>query len=154
MVDLRGYNSDNIEPSRDFEPLPAGKYVAVITESEMKETKSGLGRYLQLLLSIIEGPHRNRTLWVRLNIDNPSRKAKEIAEQQLAAICKALGISKPNDSAELHDLPMTIHVRCKKRPDTNEIVNEVNGFSKRESAASPPPSTGGSSTSSTPPWKR
>jgi len=154
MADLRGFNADNIEPSRDFEPLPAGKYVAVITESEMKETKSGLGRYLQLLLSIIEGPHRNRTLWVRLNLENPSQQATKIAKGQLYAIYEALDVRAPNSSAELHDLPMTIHVRCKKRPDTNEIVNEVNGFSKRESTASPPPSTGGSSTSSTPPWKR
>lgn len=154
MADLRGFNADHIEPSRDFEPIPAGTYVAVITDSEMKETKSGSGRYLQLLLSVIEGPHKNRTLWVRLNIENPSRQAKEIAERQLAEICRALDIRTPNDSVELHNLPMTIHVRCKKRADTGEIVNEVKGFSKREAASPPSSAANPNSTSSTPPWKR
>ena len=47
-----------MEPSSDFEPVPAGKYLAVITESEMKPMKSGSGNYLQLTFEIIDGPHK------------------------------------------------------------------------------------------------
>jgi hypothetical protein len=46
------------EPSSDFEPVPAGKYLAVITESEMKPMKSGSGNYLQLTFAIIDDPHK------------------------------------------------------------------------------------------------
>jgi hypothetical protein len=48
MADLRGFDANQVEPSSDFEPVPAGKYLAVITESEMKPTKAGTGHYLQL----------------------------------------------------------------------------------------------------------
>ena len=45
---------------------------------------------------------------------------------------------------ELHDLPLVITVVCKKRKDTDEIVNEIKGYSKKESpAAIPPPTAGG-----------
>jgi len=33
----------------------------------------------------------------------------------------------PKDSCELHNLPLVIHVRCKKRGDTGEIISEVKG---------------------------
>ena len=49
------------------------------------------------------------------------------------------------------DLPLVIHVRCKKRTDTGEIVNEVKGFSKKDT---PPPVATAPVAGSTPPWKR
>ncbi len=151
MADLRGFNANNIESTNDYEPIPAGCYTAVVINSEMKTTKAGNGRYLQIVLQITEGEHRGRLLWVRFNIQNSNPQAKDIAEKELAALCKAVGVLTPNDSAELHDLPMTIHVRCKKRSDTGEIVNEVKGYSKKES---PPPAQTPASGSTTPPWKR
>jgi len=48
MANLNGFNAHSVEPMADFEPIPAGKYVAVITDSEMKPTKSGNGSYLEL----------------------------------------------------------------------------------------------------------
>ena len=152
MADLRGFDANTVEPSGDFEPIPAGKYQAVITESEMKPTKAGTGHYLQLTFQVIEGPHQNRLLWARLNIDNPNAQARKIAEGELSAICRAVGVLSPNDSVELHNLPLVIHVRCKKRTDTGEIVNEVKGYSKKDSPQ--PPAAGAPAGNSTPPWKR
>jgi hypothetical protein len=62
MADLRGFDANNVEPAGDFEPIPAGKYLAVITDSEMKPTKAGTGNYLQLTFQVIEGPCSNRLL--------------------------------------------------------------------------------------------
>jgi hypothetical protein len=157
MADLRGFDANQVEPTGDFEPVPAGKYLAVITESEMKPTKSGTGSYLQLTFAIIEGNHKGRLLWARLNLDNPNPVAERIAKAELSAICRAVGVMTPTDSADLHDLPLVIHVKCKKRPDTDEIANEINGYYPRsaltESAVKPAsPSTDGKAT--TPPWKR
>ena len=75
MADLRGFDANDVEPSADLEPIPAGKYQAVITESEMKPTKAGNGHYLQLAFQIIEGEYRNRFVWARLNLDNPNATA-------------------------------------------------------------------------------
>ncbi len=79
MADLGNFNANDVEPTTDFEPIPAGKYLAVITDSEMKRTKAGTGHYLQLAFQIIEGPYKNRFLWARLNLDNPNATAVQIA---------------------------------------------------------------------------
>jgi hypothetical protein len=153
MADLRGFDANTVEPAGDFEPIPAGKYLAVITESEMKPTKAGTGNYLQLTFQILEGPYQNRLLWARLNLDNPNETTRKIAQGELSAICRAVGVLAPNDSIELHNLPLVIHVRCKKRNDTGEITNEVKGYSKKESPAATAASAPAKD-KSTPPWKR
>jgi len=150
MADLHGFDANEVEPTTDFEPIPAGKYVAVITESEMKPTKAGTGHYLQLTFQVIEGQYQNRFLWARLNLDNPNATAVQIARAELSAICRAVGVMAPKDSVELHDLPLVIHVRCKKRADTGEIGNEIKGYSKRETTAGHAPQA----QSNVPPWKR
>jgi len=151
MADLHGFDASTVEPAGDFEPIPAGKYLAVITESEMKPTKSGTGQYLQLTFLIVEGPYKGRIQWARLNLDNPNATAVQIARAELSAVCRAVGVLAPKDSVELHNLPLVIHVKCKKRKDTDEITNEVGGYSKKES---PPSTVPAAPVASAPPWKR
>lgn len=152
MADLSGFDANQVEPTGDFEPIPAGKYLAVITESEMKANKAGTGSLLQLTFQVIEGEYQNRLLWARLNLDHPNAVAVQIARADLSAICRAVGVLAPKDSVELHNLPLVIHVRCKKRTDTGEITNEIKGYAKKEQ----PPAAGAApaATNSTPPWKR
>ncbi len=151
MANLNGFNANDVEPNADFEPIPAGRYLAVIVDSGMKPTKAGTGSYLQLTFQIMEGPSKNRFLWARLNLDNPNETARKIAQGELSAICRAVGVLAPNDSCELHNLPLVINVRCKKRSDTNEITNEIKGFAKKES---PPSAHSAPAAGSAPPWKR
>ena len=150
MANLNGFDANTVEPTTEFDPVPAAKYLAVITASEMKATKTGKGSFLELQFQIIEGECANRNVWARLNLDNPNPTAVQIARGQLSAICRAVGVLTPKDSCELHNLPLVIGVKCKKREDTGEMTNEVKGFSKKESPAAParPAST------STPPWAR
>ncbi|GAB4232409.1 MAG: hypothetical protein OHK0028_07850 [Deltaproteobacteria bacterium] len=150
MANLNGFNAANVEPSIDFEPIPAGKYLAVITNSEMKPTKTGSGSYLELCFQIIEGPYKNRLLWSRLNLDNPNKQAVEIARAHLSAICRAVGVIQPKDSIELHNLPLQITVKCKRREDSDEIANEIRGYAKKEAATGQPQQE----TTNTPPWAR
>ena len=150
MANLQGFDANTVEPTTDFDPVPAGKYLAVITESEMKPTKAGTGRYLQLTFEILDGQYKGRHLWARLNLDNPNETAVKIARAELSAICRAVGVMAPNDSVELHNLPLVITVRCKKRSDTGDIQNEIRGYSKKEAAAGQPQQAVGSA----PPWER
>ena len=76
MANLNGFDANNVDPATDFEPLPAGKYIAIITDSQMKPTKSGAGHYLELTFQVIDGPFKNRLLWSRLNLDNPNRAGR------------------------------------------------------------------------------
>ena len=150
MANLSGFDANRVDPASHFDPLPAGKYLAAIIESEMKPTKAGTGQYLALTMQIQEGPHKGRVLWARLNLDNPNATAVQIAQAELSAICRAVGVLAPRDSVELHNLPLVISVRCKKRSDTGEITNEISGYAKRESvvtAAAPV-------NAAAPPWAR
>lgn len=150
MANLNGFNANNVDPAIDFEPIPGGKYLAIITNSEMKPTKSGNGQYLELTFQVIEGPYKNRLLWSRLNLDNPSDMAVQIARAELSAICRAVGVLQPKDSLELHNLPLLVTVKCKKREDTGDVVNEIKAYAKKEAASSQPQQE----TTNTPPWAR
>jgi hypothetical protein len=150
MANLNGFDANNVDPATDFEPLPAGKYIAVITDSEMKPTKAGTGHYLQLTFQVVDGQFKNRLLWSRLNLDNPNRQAVQIAQGELSAICRAVGVLQPKDSVELHDLPLQVTVKCKKREDTGDVVNEIRGYAGKDATAGVPEQE----SSSTPPWAR
>lgn len=121
------FNAEEVEPA-DFTPLPEGKYPVVVSASEMKPTKENTGSYLELELTVIEGAYNGRKVWARLNLENQSATAVKIARQQLSAICRAVGVLTINDSSQLHNRPLLIHVVCKPRSDGNGITNEVKSY--------------------------
>jgi hypothetical protein len=141
------FNAHEVEPSVAFEAVPAGKYIAVIVDSEIKQTKSGNGNYLELTFEITEGEYKGRKVWARLNIDNPNADAVKIARGELSAICRAVNVMTPNDSVDLHNLPLEITVKCKKRDGSDEISNEIKGYAAKATAPSQTPQQSA-------PWKR
>lgn len=160
MAYLNNFDANTVDPASSFDPIPAGKYIAAITESEMKPTKNGNGHYLEMTFDILDGQYKGRKVWARLNLDNPNATAVQIARGELSAICRAVGVMQPQDSIELHNLPLSIKVTCKKRDDTGEITNEIKGYEKKEAALQNSPATpratapAAQATNATPPWQR
>ena len=154
MANLNGFNAHEVEPDASFEAIPAGKYLAAITESEMKPTKNGSGSYLQLAFTILDGEYKNRILWARLNLNNPNATAVKIARSELSAVCHAVGVMQPRDSVELHNLPLVITIKLKKREDTGELVNEIKGYARKDAAGANGQRPQAPVTDNTPPWKR
>jgi hypothetical protein len=152
MPTLDGFNANEVDPNFAFEAIPAGKYVAVIVDSESKPTKNGGGQYLQFTFQIIEGEYKDRLLWSRLNLDNKNATTVRIARAELSAICRAVGVPAPKDSCELHNIPLIVAVGQKKRNDTGEPTNVIKGYAKKDAAAARAPVAAGNG--STPPWKR
>lgn len=159
MADLSGFNADEHEPGgNNFEPMPKGWYTAMITESESKGTKAGDGTYLSLTFEIEDEAYKGRKVWANLNLDNPNPKAVEIAQRNLADICRAVGVMQPRESEELHYKPLGIYLVQKEF--NGETKNEVKGFRALKGApASPPPSAppsskAGTSEKKAPPWQR
>ena len=128
---ILNFNANEVEPSRELDPIPAGKYVAVIVDSEMKDTRAGTGRYLQLEFEITDGEYAGRKLWARLNIENQKAEAVRMARADLSAICRAVNVLTPNDSADLHNLPLVIKVHVRKDKNTGEISNEIRGYESK-----------------------
>ena len=115
-----------------------------------KSTNVNPDTHLELTFQILEGDLKGRQVWARLNLHNPNAQTVKIARGELSAICRAVDVMTPRDSVDLHNLPMVITVRCKKREDTGEISNEVRGYAKREAANGVPQQA----TTDTPPWMR
>mgnify|MGYP001262204893 CR=1 FL=1 len=164
MANLNNFDANQVDPSAQFDPLPAGKYIAVITESEFRPTRAANGRYLQLAFQVVDGPFRGRFVWARLNLENESEMAVKLARGELSSICRAVGIMQPRDSIELHGIPIEITVGLKRRDDTGEFTNIVKGYARRGGGAPASHSASakanggavavGAAPGSTPPWKR
>jgi hypothetical protein len=153
-----GFDSSTVPPQEDFEAVPPGSYTIEIEKAEVKPTKKGDGHYLEVVSSILdEGPYKNRKFWDRMNIDNPSQMAENIARQKLSALVRAVNLSILKDSDELLGKVCAASVKvkdnqneiktykscCKK--DTNQEPQE-RGSKLQETSSSSPPSV--------PPWER
>jgi hypothetical protein len=156
MATLNNFDANQVDPSVALDPLPAGKYLAVISESELKPTKTGGGKYLQLTFQIIDGEFKGRLVWARLNLENKSEMTVKIARGELSAICRAIGVMQPKDSVELHNVPLEINVGLKKRDDNGEFTNVIKGYAKKGGSGSPVSGRApvGVGPGGTPPWKR
>lgn len=127
MVSLDGFDADKVEPNAPREVVPAGDYLAIIKESEKKDTKAGDGAMIKLTLEIIEkGQYEHRKVFDNLNLWNKSEQAKQIAQSTLSAICHAVGVKQPKDTSQLHNKPLCIVVKT--RMYNGEPQNEVAGY--------------------------
>ncbi|MCK6466552.1 MAG: DUF669 domain-containing protein, partial [Phycisphaerae bacterium] len=79
MPTLNNFNAQDVDPNFSFPPIPAGKYLVAITESQMRPTKAGGAQYLQITFQVLEGEYKGRTLWSRLNLDNVNPTTVKIA---------------------------------------------------------------------------
>src|SRR6476620_223407 len=127
------FDANQVEPSTSFDVIPAGKYHVQIVNNEMRNTKTGTGRYLWLELSIMDGQHANKRLFERLNLENQNEKAVEIAQRKLGDICRAIGQMSVTDSEQLHNRSLLATVKVPPEgPDNNSVMraasNEIGGY--------------------------
>ena len=146
MANLAGFDASQVPEQQEFSALPEGQYVVIATASEMKPTKSGTGQFLQFTFEVLDGPQKGRKLWARLNLVNPNQIAVDIAQRELGAICRAVNVIKPSDSAELHNKPMliTVAVEIDDRKRESNIIKKYEPVSAGAAApAAAPASAGG-----------
>ena len=130
MGNLAGFNANNVDTENKFDPVPAGDYVVVVTDSDYGPTNDGNGEKLALDLAIQEPEQfRGRTLWDNLNLVNQNSTAMDIATRQLGQLCLAAGIPEPDDSSELHFKPIVATVAIDKRDKTR---NNIKAYKKIE----------------------
>ena len=123
------FNAANVAPQQSFAPIPAGSYVAQITESEIKPTKNGTGQMMNLTFEVLDGQYKNRKVFGRINVVNQSAEAERIGQSQLSALCHATGVMQLQDTVQLHNKPIKIKVKV--RVDESgkyDDQNEVTGF--------------------------
>lgn len=128
------FDASTVEPSESFDVLPKGKYLGMAVASQIKPTKSGSGEYLEITFEVIDGRFKGRKVWERLNIRNSNKKAEEISQRQLSALCRAIGVLNLSDTDQLHNVPVMLDVDIEQR-EGYDPQNRVKGYSASGSAA-------------------
>lgn len=123
------FDATKIQPSVPFEALPDGEYPVIITDTNEKPTKNGLGSYLEVIMKVIDGEYANRRITDRLNIKNQNETTVEIAHRQLSAICYVTGELLLQDTQQLHGKPFRVIVAKVPRNDKpDQMTNEIRGY--------------------------
>ena len=118
------FNAAEIDTtSRDA--IPSGTYEAVVTDSEMKATKNGLGMGINLTFEILsDGPAKGRKVFVWINYEHPKAEAQRIGREELASLCKAVGVDNLTDTNQLHNLPLMVTVGVDRNDPTRNVVKK------------------------------
>jgi hypothetical protein len=147
----------DLAPAQSYELIPAGWYTAVITEAELKPTKSGTGEYIKLRYDITGPSSQGRVVFSNLNIKNPNAKAEEIGRQQLGEMMRALGLSAVSDTDQLINGHLTIKVDVRPASGDYNAQNEVKGWKSHTGSLPPQPkpdAPAGAPGKASPPWAR
>jgi hypothetical protein len=125
-IDMEGVEESG---TGEYALLPDGKYLAIMTKSEVVPTKAGTGEMLKATFTIFDEKYAGRLVFHNFNIKNASEKAQQIGLGQLKSCYLAMGLKGlPADSSELHDLPLIIKVGKSKPSEGYAERNEIKGF--------------------------
>ena len=138
---LKDINYESIEaaqPGDGPKPVQPGVYHAMIANAESKPTKNGRGMMLVLTWQILdEGPAKGRNVVTRLNLQNQSQTAVDIARAELKALTDALGVY-PEEESQLLNRVCKLELITKKRDDDpTKMANEIKKYLKSTAPANP-----------------
>ena len=134
----KAFDSNKHDDMNNFEPVPAAAYTVKITKSDLVATKDKKGKYISLEFEIMKGDYKGRKIWTNLNIINNNPVAVEIAEKELATICRACGKSVIQDTQQLHGIPLLMKVRIVPPKGDYPPKNAQTGYKAIGAAASGP----------------
>lgn len=136
LDDTFSFDSAGVTPATPNEPLPTRWYRMWISASQIKPTRDGRGKILELELTVISGPNEGRKAWTRINVVNASQQAQEIAQRELSAICHATGVLKFKHHEELRHKPMLVRLGIE-RQEGYDDKNKVTGYKESDDKAAP-----------------
>lgn len=154
------FDANAVEPNapRDNAPLPAGLYTVEITGADVKPLKSGKGIGLSLEFTVIDpAPHAKRKVWQNLNIQHENAQAEQIAQGELSALCRVVGIPKLDDSDQLFQKILRIKTKVREADGQYAARAEVAGYEPAGAAlpaANSPAAAPAASGAAVPPWKK
>ena len=133
MANLSHINIDSVDIGPDsgegFSLIPEGKYMAKVTDSKLSPTKAGNGHILELTWQIQSGPHERRLIWDKITLIHTSQQAQEIGRKQWKKALRAAGVEhSPQDSSEIHNKLVKIHVKTKPASNGFEASNAVSAY--------------------------
>lgn len=106
--------------------VPLGNYGMEVSASEVKKTRAQDGTFLAVTFDIIAPEEFNgRKVFYNYNLENPNPVAEKIGKDELARLCRAIGLEQdPDDSEELHFKPFVAKVGLEKAQEGYEPKNK------------------------------
>lgn len=132
------FDASQVAPQQNAGPLPAGTYLAHITESDVQPLKSGNGEGLKLTFEVIDGQQKGRKVWENLNIRHSNEDTQRIAQSQLSALCHAVGVIKLMDTSSLHFKPVKISVVVREAQGQYKASNNIKGYESAGGSSAAP----------------
>jgi len=123
-----GFHADQHGDMRSFEPAPAGTYLCKITDSSYEQNSLQTGWMVKYTAEILQGEYAGKKIFQQLNIVHQSAKAQQIANEEFATLCRALGRPNPQDTVELHNIPFYMTVRVVPATEQYRAKNEPTGY--------------------------
>jgi hypothetical protein len=100
------------EGSPDFEPIPKGQYVAIVTDAKVGPLKSGKGQAVQLTWKIEGGQYANRLIFDRVIVAHESAEATKFGRRKLKDIADACSVKGHiTDLTVLLNKPCSVYVK-------------------------------------------
>jgi hypothetical protein len=152
-----GFSSEGVEPMGAFTPLAPDRYAFIITETDVKDTKSGGGQFLLVVAQVDGGEDDGRKLFLRYNIANKSKQAEDIAKRELAALMGAVGMVNLEDSDDLIGKRFEADVIIDRNKETGQEGNRVKAYYAPAGQQAATPATKPSSQAAAPsrkPWQK
>ena len=122
------------------DPIPAGWYPVLIEDAELRDTKTGTGKYIRLELSVLDSPagYAGWKLRSNINLLNPNETAQEIGRRELAALGQACGLMALTDTNELIGKTVQARVKIEEGKNGYGPDNRVTAYKAPEGAQQAP----------------
>jgi len=144
-----GFNPEEYGEMDDFSPLPEGNYNVVISDSRIKQNRSGEDMVV-MTFTVLDGDERGRTIKNFYGIHSANEVARRINRQEIKSIIVACGLQSAVDTQQLHSIPLTIKVAVESyvpsgatSADDKRYTNRIKGYYKHGSVSTAPATNGG-----------
>ena len=133
-----GFDTDSVPAQVNF--LPPGKYPCLVEEAELKENKAGTGLLVRLVLTILEGPHKNRKFFCNINVKHSeSQECVDIGLRTLASLGKALGLQAVTNLNQVRNQVVIAHATVRKDQNVVNVFSSPAAYTSTPTGPSAPP---------------
>ena len=130
------FDASKIE-TNSYQPLPDGWYPVAIVEADMVRTRDGATEYLKLCYEVTGQEYTGRKVFDGLNINHANQTPREIAQRNLASICKAINQLQVASTDQLLGKELLVKVKAEPADERFDARNRVVGYKASTQAAAP-----------------
>lgn len=131
-------NFDPNQYQNTYEPLPAGDYLVMISESSIDTLDDGVQKVKVTMEVMQPEQYYSRKAFASYTLESPNARHVEIGRKILANLCRAIGVMAPRETEELHGIPFFVRLAVEQWDD-GSLHNEAKAYWSTQSQAPPQP---------------